>query len=111
MRHCVTTPLERHRDLDGPFETEPFECGWADEALFFVRVQELIGDNVALSAAVQISADGVNWIDEGTAFPTISTQGDFFVRVKHFGGWLRLSGKVEGVEARVNVMIHLVLKG
>ncbi len=110
MRHCITVPLERHKDLAGGFETEPYECGWASEAMFFIRVQELVGEGVAMSAAVQVSADGIHWVDEGTVFPPVASVGDSFVRVKHFGGWLRLAGQVEGVEARMNVMIHLVLK-
>ena len=110
MRHCITAPLERHKDLSGEFATEPYECGWATEAIFFLRVQELTGDGATLRANVQISADGIHWVDEGTTLPPITTAGDSFVRVSHFGGWLRLAGRVDGTEARMNVMIHLVLK-
>ena len=110
MRHCITVPLERHKDLSNCFATEPYECGWASEAIFFVRVQELAGEGATLTAAVQVSADGIHWADEGTALSPMTAAGDSFVRVKHFGGWLRLAGRVDGVEARMNVMIHLVLK-
>ena len=110
MRHCITVPLERHKDLTGCFETEPYECGWAAEAIFFLRVQELAGENATLTAAVQVSADGIHWVDEGTVFSPVAAVGDSFARVTHFGGWLRLAGRLEGVEARMNVMIHLVLK-
>jgi hypothetical protein len=110
MRQCVTAPLERHKDLTGPFATEPYECGWASEAMFFIRVQEIEGEQARLSADVQVSADGVNWVDEGTSFEPITATGDRFVRVSHFGGWLRLRGDVQPGDARMNVMIHLVLK-
>jgi len=110
MRHCITVPLERHKDLSNSFATEPYECGWASEAMFFIRVQELAGEGAALTAAVQVSADGIHWVDEGTVFPPLTAPGDAFVRVQHFGGWLRLAGRVEGVETRMNVMMHLVLK-
>ncbi len=110
MRHCITVPLERHKDLSNSFATEPYECGWASEAIFFLRVQELAGEDATLTAAVQVSADGIHWADEGTVLPPMTAAGDSFVRVKHFGGWLRLAGRVDGVEARMNVMIHLVLK-
>jgi hypothetical protein len=110
MRHSVTVALERHRDYQGSFETEPYECAWAGEATFFIRVQEAEGDGAKLRAAVQISADGVNWVDEGTKFDAIHGVGTHFVRVKRFGGWLRLRGTVEGEQARFNVMVHLVLK-
>ena len=51
MRHSITVPLERHKDLTGEFKTEPYECGWASEAMFFIRVQELVGEGAALLAA------------------------------------------------------------
>lgn len=110
MRQSHTQPLARHRDLTGPFATEPYECAWASEAIFFLRVQAKDGADATMGAAVQISADGIHWIDEGTAFDTITDEGDYFVRVNHFGGWLRLNGTVTGDDARFNVMIHLVLK-
>lgn len=110
MRHCITVPLERHTDLSGSFQTEPYECGWAAEALFFVRIQQQRGQDARMSARVQVSADGIHWMDEGTGFRPLSGEGDYFVRVSHFGGWLRLAGQVEGPEAEMNVMIHLVLK-
>ncbi len=110
MRFSITQPLERHTDLTGDFATEPFECAWAAEALFFIRVQEAQGQNAGLSARVQISPDGIHWIDEGTDFGTITGQGLSFVRVAQFGGWLRLAGSVRGDDARFNVVINLVLK-
>lgn len=110
MRQSHTQPLARHQDLTGDFATEPYECAWASEAIFFIRVQERDGAEVALDAAVQISADGIHWVDEGTTFKTITEEGDYFARVSHFGGWLRLKGRVAGDDARLNVMIHLVLK-
>ena len=61
-------------------------------------------------ANVQISPDGINWVDEGSAFAPITGETLQFVRVMHFGGWLRLVGEVAGDGARFNVMIHLVLK-
>ena len=107
---AVCIPLARHLDLTGSFATEPFECAWATEAIFFIRVQEMDDADAALDAAVQISADGIHWVDEGTAFDTITDEGVYFARVSHFGGWLRLRGAVAGDAARFNVMIHLVLK-
>ncbi len=110
MRQSITQPLERHTDITGPFETEPFECAWAGEALFFVRVQEQEGQNAVLNARVQISPDGIHWVDEGTRFDPMTEPSLKFVRVAHFGGWLRLVGEASGAGARFNVMIHLVLK-
>lgn len=110
MRQSHTQPLARHQDLTGAFATEPYECAWASEAIFFIRVQEKRGAEATLDAAVQISADGIHWVDEGTTFESIMEEGDYFVRASHFGGWLRLKGRVAGENACLNVMIHLVLK-
>lgn len=110
MRHSITQPLERHTDITGAFATEPFECAWAGEALFFIRVQEVEGQSPTLNARVQISPDGINWVDEGSAFDPLVKQEMKYLRVSHFGGWLRLVGEAGGENVRFNVMIHLVLK-
>jgi hypothetical protein len=110
MRQFYTAVVERKRDVFEPFDTHPFEVGWANEGIFFLRIEEISGDNPVLTAKVQISADGVRWVDEGTTFPPLSELGDYFVRVRHFGGWLRLCGGASGHEARFKVTIQLVLK-
>lgn len=106
MRNFYTATLERHAKLSGEFATEPFETGWASEAIFFIRIEEAFSD-VRVEAKAQISADGIHWIDEGTAFATIDRCGDFFIRLRHFGGWLRLVGNAAG---EAEATIHLVLK-
>ena len=110
MLHFANVVLERHTSLTGPFATEPYETGWAREAIFFVRAEEIIGEQPILRAKVQISADGIHWMDEGTDFEPITATGDYFVRVQHFGGWLRLCGDVQGEEGEFQVMVHLTLK-
>jgi hypothetical protein len=111
MRHFYTATLERHTTISGNFATEPFETGWASEAIFFVRIETLTGlemDDVKnVDAKIQISADGIHWIDEGTAFETQHSCGDYFIRCQHFGGWLRLLGNIHG---HAELTIHLVLK-
>ena len=110
MRHFTTAVLERHACLKGDFSTEPYETSWASEAMFFVRTEEIAGENTLLRLRVQVSADGIHWIDEGTAFLPITTTGDYFARVSHFGGWLRLAGEVQGEDSMCQATIHLVLK-
>lgn len=110
MRHSITTALERHCDYTESFQTEPYECAWAGEAIFFIRVQEMSGKDARLHAQVQLSPDGVHWTNEGTQFAPIHEVGVSFVRVTHFGGWLRLVGNVEGEDTRFNVNVNLVLK-
>jgi hypothetical protein len=110
MRQFATAVVERKRDFTGPFDTHPYEAGWAAEALFFIHVEQAEGDDPRMTAAVQVSADGVNWVDEGTAFAPVTGPGVSFVRVTHFGGWLRLKGDVSGPGARFRATIQLVLK-
>jgi hypothetical protein len=114
MRQFYTATLERHTKFSGTFSTEPFETAWASEAIFFVRIEtlfeleaELNSEPKSVKAKIQISADGIHWLDEGTVFETLHSCGDYFVRIKHFGGWLRLLGNVNG---SAEMTVHLVLK-
>lgn len=110
MRQFQASAVERRIWIDAELTSHPMECGWASEALFFLIVEEIEGDNAQLNARVQLSPDGINWIDEGTTFETIAEPGTFFVRVSHFGTWLRVVGAVSGEGARVKVSVHLHLK-
>lgn len=110
MRNFHTTALERLQTYDANFETEPYETGWASEAMFFVQVHQMSGTDVAMSCYVQVSVDGIEWIDEGTALTDIRGKGNSFIRVKHFGGWLRLANKITGATPAVKLTIQLVLK-
>jgi hypothetical protein len=110
MRNFYTVVLERMKEYAGDFDTEPYECGWASEAMFFIRIHELSGKNVRLSSKVQVSVDGIDWIDEGTVFPALDKPGSAFIKVKHFGGWLRLCNRLEGTDPKLRVTVHLVLK-
>ena len=110
MRASNTVVLERLKYVSDDFHTEPYETAWAKEAIFFIRLHEVIGNNTALQSYVQLSPDGVNWIDEGSAFPIMKTEENQFLRVNHFGGWLRLSCFVSGENPKLKLTIHLVLK-
>jgi hypothetical protein len=110
MRGFNTVVLERLRTFESDFETEPYETAWATEAMFFLRVHEISGAGAALEARVQVSVDGIEWIDEGTAFPSIREAGNSFVKVSHFGGWLRLACSVSGNGTRLKLTIALALK-
>lgn len=110
MRQFQTTITERKLNFQGEFATHPYEAGWAGEAISFIRVESVSGETAALEAAVQISVDGVRWIDEGTVFQKITEKGDYFVRVSHFGNYLRLRGRVTGDAADFKLTIWWVLK-
>ncbi|MDR7420699.1 MAG: hypothetical protein QN178_17525 [Armatimonadota bacterium] len=111
MRHIHTAVLERNGVFSEDFATEPYEAGWAEEAIFFVRVDAVEGAEPRLSGSVQISPDGIAWLDEGTSLPLVTSRGVTFTRVRHFGNWLRLACTVSGRDARFRGSILLCLKG
>ena len=110
MRRSHTAVVERNTTFDSDFATEPYECAWAGEARWFIRIMEMSGPMTRLSAGVQVSPDGLNWCDEGSNFPDIRKAGLYTLPLRDFGGWLRLECKVGGREPMVKVLITLVLK-
>jgi hypothetical protein len=109
MKQSHTTLLERNTEWSGQFETEPYEAGWASEALFFARVLSSEGDWFDADAEVQISPDGTHWANEWSSMSLDPDGGTTYCRVSHFGNWLRLVGELpEGVAAKV--LVYLVLK-
>ena len=110
MRQFHTAHLEIKKEFTEDFQTHPYECGWAREAIFFIRVEDVSGKNPVLDAKAQISADGIAWIDEGTSFAPISEKGLYFIRLKHFGGWLRLNCSIGGGGAHFRLLVNIVLK-
>ena len=60
---------------------------------------------------VQISPDGIHWCDEGSRmnfFVQHALDQPSFVRVSHYGGWLRLAGRIS--KGRAWALVHLALK-
>jgi hypothetical protein len=109
MRQSFTAVVERNVTWQGDFAVEPYETAWASEAIYFVRVLEAANVPANLVARVQISPDGIHWCDEGTVVSLSPEEGTTFGRVSHFGGWLRLVGKLPD-GAALTVIVYLVLK-
>lgn len=114
MRQFQTSVLDRKQNIEDGCATEPFEAAWAGEAVFFIEVQKISG-GTHLSAYVQISPDGIRWADEGTVLEGVAETGMRFLKVSHFGGWLRLRFSVTGGDrarddSRCLATIRLVLK-
>ena len=109
LRRSYTATVERNVIWKGEFASEPYEAAWASEAIFFVRALDASRD-FAGTAHVQISADGIHWVDEGTSFD-LPTSGDEvgFCKVSHFGGWLRIVGELPSA-AEIRVLVSLALK-
>lgn len=109
MRQSYTAVLERNTVWSGDFATEPYEAAWASEAIFFVRALSAEGVPPGASARVQLSPDGIHWCDEGSDLLLPVSGGLAFCRVVHFGGWLRLVGKIPDT-AQLKVIVYLALK-
>ena len=109
MRQSHTAIVERNITWEGAFETEPYEAAWASEAIFFVRTLASVGNVETVTARVQISPDGMRWVDEGSVVALSGeVDGVTFVKVSHFGSFLRLVGELpNGVTATVIVALSL----
>ncbi len=108
IRQSYAAVVERNVLWEGDFVTEPYECGWATEAIFFVRRLESEGTVAGTRLHVQISADGMRWCDEGTVLRLTEAEIDF-CKVTHFGNWLCLRGELSQ-GASMRVIVTLVLK-
>jgi hypothetical protein len=110
MKQFSTSVVELRQDFAAGIETHPFECGWADEAIFFVEVHDAAPGTV-VRLRVQLSPDGIRWIDEGSAVDVVDTA---FIRITQFGGFLRLAGDAITGDGRATssvVSVRLALKG
>lgn len=113
MKSFNTSVVELRQTFDATVETHPFETGWADEAIFFVLTDSETAAGTQVDLRVQISPDGIRWIDEGTAACLAGSAHDF-IRVRHFGGFLRLAGTIHdpaGEPASSTITVRLALKG
>tara|TARA_B100000029_G_scaffold320746_1_gene313132 strand:- start:156 stop:467 length:312 start_codon:yes stop_codon:yes gene_type:complete len=102
--------LEKNETHSANFETEPYETGWASEARFFIRPLKIEPEAgaAALTAHVQVSADGLHWCDEGTTL-VVKEEQVHSVRVRDFGGWLRLRCELSD-GSTFKLLVYLVLK-
>jgi urease beta subunit len=104
-----TAVVGRNDVWQGKAASEPYECGWAREAIVFLRALEVTGKLGTARARVQISPDGQRWLDEGTSF-RLPQKNDAvtFARVAHFGNWLRIAVDLpKGARLRVIPSYHL----
>jgi hypothetical protein len=110
MKQFQTTVIDFKYVHAVSFSTAPFEVAWASEAIYFIRVEEVSGKGASLTAHVQISVDGLTWVDEGTRLGPLTKTGDYFARVSHFGGFLRLRCELGGESPQFQITSNLVLK-
>jgi hypothetical protein len=110
MRRFYTSVVELRQPFTSAIASEPYECGWADEAIFFITAEEEGAEFDEIDLEVQISADGIRWVSEGTQV-RMTGPGLAACQVSHFGGWLRISGTIKGRNERAVLSVRLALKG
>ena len=109
LSESTTAVIVRGETWAGAYASEPYEAGWAREAVLFLRLLKRDAALGLASARVQISPDGMSWVDEGSELPlpkdTVQTT---FVRLTHFGNWLRIAGHLpDGASCQALATLHL----
>lgn len=104
----LTAVVARNESWTGESATEPYEAGWAKEAIVFVRALKPPSGPLP-RARVELSADGMHWCPEGSEFPLPAEKDAVtFQRICHFGNFLRIAADLpEAGEITVLVTIHL----
>ena len=103
----ITAIIARNETWSGAAATEPYEAGWAREAVIFVRaLKEPVGKQPR--ARIEISPDGMHWIHEGSEFEMPSAKDDVAcARISNFGNWLRVAAAFpDGSRSTVIVTVH-----
>jgi hypothetical protein len=104
VRESTTAVVARGERFGAGDATEPYEAGWAAEAVVFLLGMDSGEDG---HAAVQVSPDGINWVDEGTTVPMPGDGAVTFGRLGHFGNWIRIVADLpEGATRRLHVTFH-----
>lgn len=107
MRSPHTVVLERNSTITGTFATEPYEAGWATEALWFV--EPLDPWQGRWLARVQVSPDGLRWCDHTSPARELA-DGLTALELSRFGTWVRLRLEPDDESSVARVMITLALK-
>jgi hypothetical protein len=108
LRESQTAIVTRNETWTGAAASEPYEAGWAQEAVIFVRALKA-AKGAPGKVRVEISPDGMRWVPEGTVFKLPKKTDEVtFARVAHFGNWLRIAADLpKGAALTVLVTIHV----
>lgn len=109
LPHNATAVVARNEVWQGQAASEPHECGWAREAMVFVRALDAPAKLGRAKARIQISPDGIRWLDHGKPM-ALPARKDAVVAapVSQFGNWLRVAADLpRGARIKVLVTIHL----
>jgi hypothetical protein len=95
LAESYTAVIARGEDWVDGSTTEPYEASWAREAIIVLRTLESGTLGPGARAHVQISLDGMRWIDEGTSLDiSPEIDGLSMARLGHFGHYLRLRAEL-----------------
>lgn len=108
MQQTNTSVLARRIVIDGDFATQPYEAGWASEAVVFVQVE---GEHPELKLATEISPDGINWIRRGDIVTLAADATIAELSLARFGNWLRVTATGATPDATARILIHVNGKG
>ena len=104
VRESTTAVVVRGERIGQDFASEPYEAGWASEAIVFLTGMD---SGKGGTVSVQISPDGMRWADEGTVIEIPADGEVSFGKVAHYGNWLRIKADVPaGVERRMMATFH-----
>lgn len=110
MRMSNTAVIARNVEWSGQACSEPYEAGWAETAIFYVRALRQ-GRGSAGRAFLEISPDGMHWAREGSSFDLPVEKDEVsFMRASDFGNWLRISCEFPQ-DSSLRVLVTLHLKG
>ncbi|WP_127519733.1 hypothetical protein [Mesorhizobium sp. Z1-4] len=90
MRESISAVVARNDLWEGVATSEPYEVAWASEAVIFLRNLGSTGTPELARAWVQISPDGLNWVDEGTLLEIPREGGLKSARIRGFGAFMRV---------------------
>jgi hypothetical protein len=85
---------------------EPYEAGWAVEAMAFLYIHPPATMGTTLCLELETSADGIRWV-QAASFVDVPASGGHRFRFDGFGNWLRAT---LSASANCNADFYWVLK-
>jgi hypothetical protein len=109
LPHNATAVIARNEIWTSKVASEPYECGWAREAIVFLRALDAPRRIGRTRARIEISPDGLHWVASGTGFVLPARRdGIAWAPVGHFGNWIRVAAELpRGASIKVLVTLHL----
>ena len=111
LRESTTAVVARGEPITDGYCSEPYEAGWAVEAILFSRLLVPPSNPVRGQWWVEISPDGIHWVTESPPQPMpLDSEHVVYYRLSHFGNWIRIRVALESTEP-LQLLTTLHLKG